>query len=104
MRRLTVDQENQATEPGSEPEFEVVELTAARARLADLFNRAAYGKERLALSRHGKVLAALVPIEDARLLEEMEDRLDLEKARAALAEAQGQEAVPWEQVKAELGL
>lgn len=51
-------------------------------------------------------LAALVPVEDHTLLEELEDRLDYEAAEEALAEmrAKGEKPIPWEQVKAELGL
>ncbi len=49
----------------------------------------------------GKELAAVVPIEDVKLLEELEDRLDLEVAREALKE---EGTIAWEKVKAELGL
>ncbi len=53
------------------------------------------------LTRRGKELAAVVPIEDVKLLEELEDRLDFETAREALKE---EGTIPWEKVKAELGL
>jgi hypothetical protein len=45
-------------------------------------------------------------MEDMRFLEEFEDRLDLEEARAALAEAKAdpERPIPWEKLKAELGL
>lgn len=51
-------------------------------------------------------MAALVPIEDMRFLEELEDRLDLEEARAALTEAKAdpERPIPWEKLKTELGL
>ena len=47
-----------------------------------------------------------MPIEDVRLLEELEDRLDLEEARGALAEAKADTTPPiaWEKLKADLGL
>ena len=41
---------------------------------------------RIALTKHGKPVAALVPIEDAELLEAIEDRLDLLDALDRLAE------------------
>ena len=50
-------------------------------------NRVAYGKERVILSRRGRDLAAIVPLEDVELLEALEDRLDLDAARAALKKA-----------------
>jgi len=73
----------------------------ARHQFADLINRSTYAKERIVITRRGKDLAAVVPIEDLKLLEEIEDRIDLEAARKALKESG---SVPWEKVKAELGL
>ena len=58
----------------------------ARENFSDLVNRSAYGKERMVLTRRGKSVAAVVPIEDLELLEEIEDRLDVDAARKALAE------------------
>jgi prevent-host-death family protein len=78
----------------------------AREKLGKIIQKAAVEKERIILTRRGKELAALVPIEDMRFLEELEDRLDLEEARAALAEAKAdpERPIPWEKLKAELGL
>jgi prevent-host-death family protein len=76
----------------------------ARDQLADALNRVAYRGERIIIERRGKSLAAVVPMEDLELLQALEDRIDLEEAREALAEAEGVGTVPWEQVKAELGL
>jgi prevent-host-death family protein len=73
----------------------------ARQQFADIVNRSAYAKERIVLTRRGKDLVAVVPIEDLKLLEEIEDRIDLDSARKALKESG---SVPWEKVKAELGL
>jgi len=75
----------------------------ARNNFSDVVNRAGYGKERVVLTRHGRRVAAVIPIEDLELLERIEDRLDLEAARAALAEDAG-ETVAWEEVKRGLGL
>ena len=59
----------------------------AREEFADAINRAAFGNERIVLRRRGRAIAAVVPIDDLRLLEDMDDRGDLVDARAALAEA-----------------
>jgi hypothetical protein len=57
------------------------------------------------LTRRGKALAAVVPIEDLKWMEELEDRLDIEEARAALKEDREQGGrVSLEQLAAELGL
>jgi len=63
-------------------------LPASKARegFSDTINRVAFGKERVVLRRRGKEVAALVPMDDLRLLEDLEDRIDLADARAALAE------------------
>ena len=81
-----------------------ISTAQARDQLSDIINRVAYGKERIALTRRGKPLVAIVPIEDVELLEELEDRHDLEAARAALGEASEKGTVSWEAIKAELDL
>ncbi len=67
-------------------------------------DRAAFGKERMILTRRGKEIVAVVPIEDVKLLEALEDKIDLEEARTALAEAKKKGTVSWEKFKKEIGL
>jgi hypothetical protein len=43
-------------------------------------------------------------MEDLRFLEDLEDRVDLEDARTALAESEKEGTIPWEKVKKDLGL
>lgn len=78
-----------------------LKASKARDEFADLLNRVVYRKERLLIERHGKPVAALVPVEDLALLEALEDELDLEAAREALREPG---TIPWKRVKARLGL
>ena len=80
-----------------------VAVSEARGRLAELVNRAAYRQDRIRLTRRGKAVAALVPIEDLEWIEALEDKIDLAAAREALAD-RSEPSIPWEQVKAELGL
>jgi prevent-host-death family protein len=84
--------------------MESMSTVQARSQFAELVNRAAYGRERIILTRRGKQVVAIVPIDDLRFLEEVEDRLDLERAKAALAEADDEGTVSWEALKTELGL
>ena len=81
-------------------------VSKAREEFSEIVNRAAYGKERTIVSRRGRDLAAVIPIDDLRLLERLAreemDRIDIEDARTALAEPG--ENIPLEQVKKNLGL
>jgi prevent-host-death family protein len=80
----------------------------ARDQLSELVNRAAYGKERIVLTRRGKGVAALVSLDDLLALEQimrrLEDQADLEAVEKALDEARHKGTIPWEKVKEELGL
>jgi prevent-host-death family protein len=75
-----------------------------RKELSATLNRVAYGKDRVVLHRHGKDLAAIIPIDDLEVLEKLEDRIDLEEARRALADPKNRKRVSWQTLKAELGL
>ena len=72
----------------------------ARRTFADLLARAAYGKERVTVTRNGKPIAVLVPLEDAEALEAMEVRIDLEDVRRRAKE----KTIPLSRVKKRLGL
>lgn len=81
-------------------------LSQFRQAIAETINRVVYGGERVVLRRHGKDQAVLVSLEDARLLERLEDVLDAREAREVLEEFRdgGQESFAWEKVKEEAGL
>jgi prevent-host-death family protein len=83
-------------------------VSRAREEFPEIVNRAAYGKERTIVSRRGKDLAAVIPIEDLRLLERLAreemDRADLEDARAALKEAEEEGTISLEEARKRLGL
>ena len=81
-----------------------VTTVKARESFSEVINRSAYGKERIVLTRRGKKVAAVVPVEDLNLLEEMEDHFDLEAIKQALADPENKKSIPWDQVKKELGL
>lgn len=59
-------------------------MTQARDELAELVNRVAYGHERITLTRHGKVVAGLVPPEDLAWLEQVsQERITLTSTGSA---------------------
>jgi prevent-host-death family protein len=78
-----------------------VSTTRAREALSDVINRVVYQGERIVLERHGKDVVAMVPVEDLELLEELEDRMDLEEVRKRLKEPG---RIPWKEIKERLGL
>lgn len=86
-----------------------ITATKARNEFSSILRRAARKKERVVLTRRGKKLAALVPIEDLNRLEclseKEEDRLDREALKAARAELKaGARPIPLSVVKKKLGL
>ena len=59
-------------------------------------------RDRVTLTRDGKPVAAIVTAEDLAFLEDLEERIDLEEARKALAE--GGDPIPFETIRRDLGL
>jgi prevent-host-death family protein len=72
-----------------------------RNAIGDVLNRAQYRGERTVIRRRNRDVAAVIPVADLRLferlLEEEEDRRDVEAARAALAESD--ERIPYMEVR-----
>ncbi len=81
-----------------------VNTAEAKKNLGRILHRTALTKRRVVVTSRGKDLAAVVPIEDMKLLEDIEDRLDLDDARKALAHAEREGTVAWEKIKRDLGL
>ena len=74
----------------------------ARKKFSNIVNRVAFGKESIILTRRGEELAALVGIDELRLLQELEDRIDIADAVKALKEPG--DDIPAEQFWKKLGL
>lgn len=66
-----------------------VSVADLRTSLSDTINRAAFGHERVEITRRGRVVAVLISVEDLQRLEELEDADDLAAYRAAKAEDDG---------------
>ena len=85
-----------------------MKISQARDEFPELVNRAVHDKERTIVSKRGKEVAAVIPIEDLRLLErltrEKMDRIDVEASDAALKEAKEKRTVPLEEARRRLGL
>ncbi len=74
----------------------------ARKKFAKVLNRVAYGKESFVLTRRGEPLAAIVSIDDLKLLQEIEERMDTDDAWKARNEPG--ENISWEKLREELEL
>lgn len=72
-------------------------------QFSDLIHRVAEEKERILVTRDGEQLVAIIPIEDLELVEALEDKIDLEEARAARQEAIEKGTISLEELKKELG-
>lgn len=81
-------------------------LSEARSRLADVVDVARVEHDPVYLTRRGKRVAAVIDADDLdRLREAAEDLADITAAAEARREmSAGAEPVPWEQVKADLGI
>ena len=82
-------------------------VTEARARLADVVDEARVAHDPVFLTRRGRRVAAVIDADDLeRLIEAAEDLEDIRAADAARTEVaeSGAPPIPWDQVKADLGL
>lgn len=76
-----------------------VTVSGLKDTLSQVLNRAAYGRERIVVSSHGKPKAAVIGIEDLRLLEELEDA---QAVWEALEEHKRGETISLEELEVEL--
>lgn len=82
-------------------------VSEARRQLASIIDRVRADHAPIYLARRGRRVAALIDADDLdRLLELAEDIADIRAAQAARDEMRetGKAPIPWEQVKADLGL
>jgi prevent-host-death family protein len=74
----------------------------AKEQFTDLVNRVAHNKERIILTRRGKDIAAIVSIEDLKLIQTSQDKHDLREAIDSLKEARQSGTLTLEQLKDEV--
>ncbi|MCC8368527.1 MAG: type II toxin-antitoxin system Phd/YefM family antitoxin [Rickettsia endosymbiont of Oxypoda opaca] len=79
-----------------------ITTASAREHFSEIINRTSYGKERIVLSRRGKDLAAIVPLEDLKLIEIIEDQLDLQDAKEAVKEVKQKGTISLDEFKKEI--
>lgn len=72
-----------------------------RDSLADVLGAVAYGSERVGVTRHGKLTAVVISVDDLELLEELEAARDVAEFAAARAADDG-ERVSLDELRAEV--
>jgi len=64
----------------------IISTADARKDFADIINKVSYGQEQIMLTRRGKEVAAIVSVEELRLLQKIEDKMDIIDAQKAMEE------------------
>jgi len=76
-------------------------ISKMRDEIAECADQVQHHGDRIIVNRNGKPAFAMVSVEDANLLEAIEDKLDIAAAEKALKQGK---FTSWEQVKKKLGL
>ena len=79
-------------------------VSEVREKFAEITGRVQFAGERIAMQKHGKTVAVLVPPSDLEALEALEDRLDRLDALDALADYRANGGVSLADIKDDLGL
>lgn len=80
-----------------------ISTAEAKEEFSELINRVSHYNEHIVLTRRGKEVAALIPIDDLQLLQAAKSKQDLEEATEALQEARSQGTTTLEELLDELG-
>jgi antitoxin Phd len=80
--------------------FNKISSADARKKFSNIINRVAFGNEAFVLTRRGEPVAALVSMKELKMLQELEDQIDIEDAFKAKNEPG--DPIPWEELKKEL--
>ncbi len=75
----------------------------AKEEFSDLINRVSHYKERIVLTRRGKEIAAIVPIEDLAHIQQTQNKNDLDEAVEAFQEARTQGSTSLDDLKEKIG-
>lgn len=80
-----------------------INTSDAKEEFTEIVNRVSHNKERIILTRRGHPIAVIIPFEDLALLQESQNKNDLEEAVGALKEARQKGAKTLDELKEEIG-
>jgi len=75
----------------------------AQDKFSEIINRVTHDKEQIILTRRGKDIAAIIPLEDLLLLQNIHNKHDLQEALEALKEAREKGSIDLDKIKTEVG-
>ena len=78
-----------------------VNITELRPKLSEYADDVCFRGERIVVERKGKPAFAMVSVEDFEAIEALEEKIDIQEAKKALAKGK---FIPLEKLEAELGL
>ena len=81
--------------------MKTVNSADARKSFSNLLNESGFGGRRIIITRKGKAVAAIVPIEYLEAIQAKEDQKDISEANRILSDPKSV-YIPWEQAKKEL--
>jgi len=88
--------------------LEKVTASDARNTFSELISSVKYGRRRVCITSNGKDMAAMIPLQDLKVLEALlrryEDEVDSRDAKIALEEAEREGTVSLDELIADLGL
>lgn len=79
----------------------VINTIDAKEQFTDLINRVAHSKDRFILTRRGKEIAVIIPVEDFAHIQSLQDKNDLQSAIEALTEARNVGTISLENLEKE---
>jgi prevent-host-death family protein len=80
-----------------------INTAEAKEDFSELVNRVSHNKEQIILTRRGKDIAAIIPIEDLHVLHATQNKHDLYDATEALKEARSQGTLTLDDFKETIG-
>lgn len=75
----------------------------AKEEFSELINRVSHNKECVVLTRRGKEVAAIVPLEDFYRIQQSQSKSDLDEAVESLQEARTQGTITLEDLQTKIG-
>lgn len=81
-----------------------IPFSEARTHLTDIVNEVAYAGKRIILTRKGRKLVAIVPLDDLDAIEAIENKIDLRAAKKAEKDIKKHGTISWKEAKRKLDL